>query len=473
MEEVVNGGWTRVDQLIPSEIDIFNIKQIYWGGSNFYFLKNDGTVYATGRNIGIGNNLSSGDIIGFQEITTLPEKIASIYGNTVNCATNGCVQFIGMSGKRYSTGNAEILFKDNILQKSWKLIAKNVKKFKAQSVEENLAYIDYNNDIWILGNSSTALGIGDTEDKVIDNFVRMKDYLKEQDIYNHIDGKVIDYAIGSGPILYIRTDTSDNNTIYGCGKTTCNSWYNLTRLGIEEDAYVPKKIIDNVKLFSVVGLNRFALTNNNELYTWGLDDGYSLGNKASVLPTLNVDKAFNTDSIVKICAWGYQSYIYTKENDSNEINLYVTGSGIGHSTACNGYGNTLYKWTKFDNNDFFDGNSIIDLVGASHEQTFIALASNGKLYGWGASSLLGLGTTSTVLNRKAIEINTFNNKNEKIQQIIGGNGFFIIVTEDGKVYGTGSNQYGILGRWIGVDRKTPNSRYKTAFDWVECPELEI
>ena len=94
MEEVVNGGWTRVDQLIPSEIDIFNIKQIYWGGSNFYFLKNDGTVYATGRNIGIGNNLSSGDIIGFQEITTLPEKIASIYGNTVNCATNGCVQFI-------------------------------------------------------------------------------------------------------------------------------------------------------------------------------------------------------------------------------------------------------------------------------------------------------------------------------------------------------------------------------------------
>ena len=62
---------------------------------------------------------------------------------------------------------------------------------------------------------------------------------------------------------------------------------------------------------------------------------------------------------------------------------------------------------------------------------------------------------------------------DKIVQIVAGNGWYIAIDKEGKVYGTGSNTYGILGRWIGIDRKQPNSRYKTAFEWVECPELEI
>ena len=36
-----------------------------------------------------------------------------------------------------------------------------------------------------------------------------------------------------------------------------------------------------------------------------------------------------------------------------------------------------------------------------------------------------------------------------------------------------SNLYGILGRWKGESRTQPNSRYRTALEWVECPELEI
>ena len=60
-----------------------------------------------------------------------------------------------------------------------------------------------------------------------------------------------------------------------------------------------------------------------------------------------------------------------------------------------------------------------------------------------------------------------------VVQLASGNGFYIAIKSDGTVWGTGTNTYGILGRWIGIDRKQPNSRYKTAFDWVECPELEI
>lgn len=51
-------------------------------------------------------------------------------------------------------------------------------------------------------------------------------------------------------------------------------------------------------------------------------------------------------------------------------------------------------------------------------------------------------------------------------------GWFVAVKSDGSVWGTGSNLYGVLGRWAGGERKV-SSRYKTAFDWVECPELEV
>jgi len=64
-------------------------------------------------------------------------------------------------------------------------------------------------------------------------------------------------------------------------------------------------------------------------------------------------------------------------------------------------------------------------------------------------------------------------ENKNIVQITGGGDAFFAIDSEGRVYGTGSNIYGLLGRWKGSDRTSPNSRYRTAFEWVECPELEI
>lgn len=99
----------------------------------------------------------------------------------------------------------------------------------------------------------------------------------------------------------------------------------------------------------------------------------------------------------------------------------------------------------------------------------MVLTDLGNVYGWGASSYLGIGISDTSARYyEPIKLPISN-----VTQITSGNGFVIAIKEDGTVWGTGSNTYGILGRWIGVDRSTPNSRYKTAFEWVECPELEI
>ena len=101
------------------------------------------------------------------------------------------------------------------------------------------------------------------------------------------------------------------------------------------------------------------------------------------------------------------------------------------------------------------------------------LTNKGRVFGYGKSNVLGIGV-STQDNKENVEVTKLTNSNfYDIEQIVSGSGWFIAIKSDGTVWGTGSNQYGILGRWIGVDRDTPNSRYKTAFEWVECPELEI
>ena len=96
------------------------------------------------------------------------------------------------------------------------------------------------------------------------------------------------------------------------------------------------------------------------------------------------------------------------------------------------------------------------------------LFRSGNLYGWGTENKLGKGTSSTNLISEPEKLPITD-----VEQIVAGPNWYVAVKKDGTVWGTGSNTYGILGRWIGIDRKQPNSRYKTAFEWVECPELEL
>lgn len=46
------------------------------------------------------------------------------------------------------------------------------------------------------------------------------------------------------------------------------------------------------------------------------------------------------------------------------------------------------------------------------------------------------------------------------------------IDREGRVFATGSNSRGLFGRWLNDKRNAINSRYRTAFKWVECPELE-
>ena len=145
---------------------------------------------------------------------------------------------------------------------------------------------------------------------------------------------------------------------------------------------------------------------------------------------------------------------------------YVTGI-VKTPEIANGLLSTATTYTLLDGK-YFNDEKIKDIVFLS-ERNVLFLTQQGNVFGCGNKRYLGQGVTS--IEQEFTPISLFNNND--ISQVVAGPSWFVIIKKDGTVFGTGENQYGILGRWIGVDRKTPNSRYKTAFEWVECPELEI
>ena len=170
-----------------------------------------------------------------------------------------------------------------------------------------------------------------------------------------------------------------------------------------------------------------------------------------------VSESENTKKIV--CEGSDRSFLLTETG-----NLYRTGTGNygydGGATPTNYFSRYTHNIT------LAEGETIADVVGNNYNM--LALTSNGRLFGYGYANQLGINNTSSTLT-ETMEIQGMTD----IIQIAQGNGFYIVVKSDGTVWGTGSNAYGVLGRWVGTDRNSPNSRYRTAYEWVECPELEI
>lgn len=459
----VDTSWKLVNDYMPEELNSNDVKDYIITYKNVMYLMNDGKLWATGKNTGAGVNISTGEMDNFvclTDVMNLP-LMDSFIRTTETGSVSSIVFLNGKDGKIYSTGDSAILFGEKVLQKSWTKIASNVKKFNAKTTGDTLGYIDNNNDLWILGADSSYLGMNSTGS--IRNFVRLKDCIKDTDMYSHIDGKVVDYVIGSYS-LRILTDSSDNNTVYVSGYVKSNTWYVYNGLGVagEDDKKTLTKVIDNVKYYNGKESTNMAITKDNKLYSWGFfdgNDGFSsyYSPKEISVKDLEVEQISAVSNIHH-----YNKFIITKNSK-----LYVAGYGNLQSTK-NGLGfNTNSNFTIFPE-EAFDGKEVIDIVCCANA-SWIVLTDDGNLWGVGNDCDLGIGKTGTSSNVKHIKIYSKGN----ILQICGGNGWFVAVTTDGSVYGTGSNKYGILGRWVGIDRKTPNSRYKTAFDWAECPELEI
>ena len=214
-----------------------------------------------------------------------------------------------------------------------------------------------------------------------------------------------------------------------------------------ENHYDFVEILSNASLISGEGRQKMAIS-NGELFKWG----WFVTN-----PTYTPTKStlVSGNDIRKIATSNYQSGIVT-----NDGKLYFENYTFDN------------KQLNFrDISNQFDGKKIKDIVintNYTGGREAIVLTEDGCLYGKGYKNLLGLGITTSETTDDFVRLPI-----ENVAQITGNAECFIAVKEDGTVWGTGKNTYGILGRWVGTDRNMANSRYRTTYDWVECPELEL
>ena len=451
-----------------------SIKEISTNSNVAYYVMNSGKVWASGEpsQMGPGNK----NIVKIRDIVCITKDASSTYSLplvetafdcynelTLSCFTYGTVLFKSkQDGKYYTIGNSNIMFGDEILQRDWIKInpKENGEYIKVADFKANGVIIDSESNLWIVGNDSRYLGLGEETQRAVLNYEKntdekIKNNVKDAYICNYcifvltLDGKL--YACGD----------YENQSLYGT--QICPGWeqsvgscYSLREItgfnGKVEKLYAKDQVRDIVTVS-----NKGEENEKYYLYIWGWAYGWT---PKIAVPTL--DEKIDSKKIISFLSVGYGSFVLTED----EIVYASSGHGkdfIGMNST-NGYAK----------HEFLSSKGIVQMV-SSNNKCNLFLAEDGKLYGFGEPMYLGEGTSS-VLNNNPREIDISKMKlesGEKIEQIAGGPHYFVAVTNKGRVFGTGKNTYGILGRWAGSNRSKPNSRYQTAFEWVECPELEL
>ena len=477
IEELKSETLNNITEYLPNEIMSTGIKQIRIVSSNIFFIDNKNKVWATGNyaTLGLGENIHTNPegLVCLQDLTKNLKyslgDINQLYGSNFDEYNMLVIPiFEGNNGKIYITGSNIIMFRNNIVQSNWKMIANNVKKFWAKSSnEDSIGYIDFNNDLWLLGNNSYTLGMNKEEGNV-PNFIRIKDNLSGEN-FDILNNNIKDVKMNS----YATFIETLDKKLYVSGMTSMAGWPYKLYIGLSSAEFVKGsnvfiKILDNVEYWEVGKYKQYAVIKENDIYkfyVWGLNDGgLGTGGKDYEIPTEMTNLPFEISKIQKIIPAQRNGYIIT-----NDGKLYTTGLNRVDGFGLTGCGSSSSSWMVFDG-ALIGNEKVKDIVSSTDSNNSgVILTETGNLYAFGVKSAIGVGTSSLEYYTTPVKINTMSN----ISSIVGGKEWYVAVDIEGKVYGTGSNTYGILGRWIGIDRKQPNSRYKTAFEWVECPELEI
>jgi len=438
---------------LPTELESSGIKEIYCIGTTIYYFSNDNELFASA---------ASGTYVGLSRKPTGIEKLntgvnfKTLYANTdyvdkieATSAryTGGTALFEGQDGKVYTTGNSTIMYRNSILQTDWKKIAERVEKVSI-GPGQKIAYIEKGTKkIYVAGDDARMLDQNISVQQKIPNFIELKDEL--------VNGKASDIQFTSQQMYILTNDgilysTGLNSGLGGNGiASNFAGWEEL------EDHYNLVNILEGKKvtMFNVQHEQRMAIA-DGELYVWGNNNVQTIEQTSRIPIKLNVNGLVIND-IKRIYPQVANSMIICNSGD-----VYYCGK-----RAAIGFTNT--KFTLIDNNFWgfeSDDEKIIDYKYISSSAA-IVLTNKGNLYAWGTANYLGINDPST-----AKIISQPKKVLENVEQITSGNGFFIAVKSDGSVWGTGSNTNGILGRWAGSPR---GARYRTAFSWVECLDLEI
>ena len=457
-------GETTIDYLMHQltvPFNTSNLKEVQNAGNCIFYLLNDGTVYASGHysSMGLGSdwtetitgcvNLSNGTYA-----KSFP-KINSFYGGNSNLGileketnSNGKynLTYIGTDGNIYMLGNSNILFRNNILEKNWVLVATNVAQFE---VGASYGYVDFDGRVYVAGENSKHLGLNYSTNQKVKKFTEITQREIKGKAKKIQFGDLICGILTTDGKLYVTGENNDgNNSYFGLGID------NIGTIAITD--FQPVKynnvVVTDVRDYSINSSARILQKNNGEVYAWGSWNSWKHGN--AIASTTLTKSNSNIGKIVDF----FTSSRTSKVIDENGKLWYA---GDDSNMMAGHYSNTDYaEFTGEFNNE--------KILQYEWSGNHFVLTESGKVYGWGTPTGLGINSTDTVYSNDIKDLGISN-----VNYIVAGSGYIIAVKNDGTVWGTGTNQYGVLGRWKGSTRKGANSRYRTAFEWVECPELEI
>jgi alpha-tubulin suppressor-like RCC1 family protein/Tfp pilus assembly protein PilX len=193
------------------------------------------------------------------------------------------------------------------------------------------------------------------------------------------------------------------------------------------------------------GYNTYVITDKGTVYGAGfngqgqLGDGSTTSRNQAVQFGLPVGKTGQY-----VATGGFSTYVLTTDG-----NIYSAGScangRLGYSYTISGC--TDQSLSKRVNLPAVtsDQNTVPTTNITTDYQTVLVRMQGGKVYGWGGNSsgLLGDGTTNE--QSSPIQVGTFGNTGQpKAKQIVTDGIGFWVIGDDGKVYASGSNKYGML-----------------------------
>ncbi|MCX4304142.1 MAG: hypothetical protein OSJ66_09115 [Clostridia bacterium] len=178
---------------LPTELQNEGIKECYITNGALYVLSKTGKLYGTGVKSNLGINEMDGYTTKIQKLTM--DNIDTMYDAEIDTDANESLSLVLLSkgGKYYTTANSSLMFGNDILQKNWTVVAKNVKSFNAMGG----GYIDKNNNLWVSGDSRfLGLGVDSASYKNIPNYIMCPD--------NNIKGKAKE-------VIFARSNLCFNN----------------------------------------------------------------------------------------------------------------------------------------------------------------------------------------------------------------------------------------------------------------------
>ena len=418
---------------------ITNAKQIACGYSHTVVLKNDGTVWACGNNnygqLGIGSSDENNNST-FVQINSDVKEISCGYSHTFVIKNDDILWGCGWN----DVGQLGLGYKSNVL--SFVKIESIINTIKMISCgRKYTAMVLDNGKLYITGdNNSGQLGLGDTNDRM--DFMNV--FVKQDEInamqYITAIGFVLrdikQVVCGANHTFILKTDGS----LWACGENN----YGQLGLGNTTDqssfTQVTTNVNSDVKQVACGGNHTFILKNDGSVWSCGYNSYGQLGlgtSGSSANKTTFTQVTTNISDVKEIVCGSCETFII--KNDGS-----LWGCG------CNGYGSlginsTTHKstFTQVTTNINNDVKQVAcTTINDGYDHTVI-LKNDGSVWscGYNNSGQLGLGDTT----QRTTFTQVTTNINNDVKQISCGSYHTFILKNDGSIWSCGANSSGQLG----------------------------